>query len=388
MKKNYMFLVRGYPPNSSPSGNLIKPLVEELSKFNFVTIVSVGEKNETTKLNDNLTSIVLERKKQNKLSKKFKSILSRISWNYYDKSIFEIYSNFFDSLELNKFDSIFAVTFEEMIVLSKLENFYKKQKKIIMLEKFFYNNQLIKKKQNKLENNILKSVSQIYSLPVASKWLSEKYPEYDYIDIEHPMIVNKVSSTTYNKEKNRIIYGGGIDKKQRNPSEILEIFSLISKETDIEVFFYTYGNMQENLKNYENKNSYFHSFNAISLNEYNKELEKSNFLLSIGNRESDIVPSKLFDYISTGKPIIHFSYNDNDPYKNYLKRYRPSIIVPLYEKDLEMKKILQELLRFIETNKDGKNNMSFEEIIICLKECTPQHVAKIILNEESVFQNG
>ena len=36
-------------------------------------------------------------------------------------------------------------------------------------------------------------------------------------------------------------------------------------------------------------------------------------LLSIGNKNPNQIPSKVVEYLATGKPIIHYSEIDNDP---------------------------------------------------------------------------
>ena len=41
-------------------------------------------------------------------------------------------------------------------------------------------------------------------------------------------------------------------------------------------------------------------------------MSEADFLLNIGNSISSMVPSKIFEYISTGKPIISIYSNIND----------------------------------------------------------------------------
>ena len=50
-------------------------------------------------------------------------------------------------------------------------------------------------------------------------------------------------------------------------------------------------------------------------------------LISIGNLNTTQLPSKVIEYISTGKPVIHFCEVENDPVKNISKDFNNLFIV-------------------------------------------------------------
>lgn len=383
MQKKYLFLVRGFYPKASPSGNLILPLAKKISEKNYVKVVSLGEKKEEIKLNNNLVCETIVSEPISVYKNRINRLLVRIKKNYYDKSIFKTFSEYLNSNEVEKFDVVIAVTYEEMLALAHNQLIKTEKKRIFMLEKFFYNNELWINKQKEIEKNLLENIKTVYALPIAAKYLKKRFPLREYIVLDHPMVTNNTSDKCIKNPVPIILYGGGIDRKQRNPIEILNLFNEVNKITDLKIKFFTYGNMQIDLKEYSSENLFFESNTSISLDAYRKELVNSDFLLSIGNKESDIVPSKLFDYVSTGKPIIHFSYHDDDPYYRYLKKYTPSLIINMnnftLNKNFEVKKIVN----FIEINKDGYNNMKFEDILEALPECTPEYVANQIFCEES-----
>ena len=58
-----------------------------------------------------------------------------------------------------------------------------------------------------------------------------------------------------------------------------------------------------------------HSFySQVSREEAQKLMVNSaHCLLSIGNKNPNQIPSKVVEYLATGKPIIHFTEIDNDP---------------------------------------------------------------------------
>lgn len=60
-------------------------------------------------------------------------------------------------------------------------------------------------------------------------------------------------------------------------------------------------------------------------------MEKSGILVSIGNKNSDMVPSKIFEYMSTGKKIIHFYNDKEDSCIGYYKKYQNALLVNINE---------------------------------------------------------
>ncbi|THE09062.1 hypothetical protein E1I69_23850, partial [Bacillus timonensis] len=52
--KKLLFIVRGYYPEISASGNLLKPLIEELAKENFVYVLSCSSDEKVGEFSSNL----------------------------------------------------------------------------------------------------------------------------------------------------------------------------------------------------------------------------------------------------------------------------------------------------------------------------------------------
>ena len=54
-------------------------------------------------------------------------------------------------------------------------------------------------------------------------------------------------------------------------------------------------------------------------------------LVSLGNTYDNQMPSKLFGYFATGKPVLHLAVSENDPTLPYLARYPLALV--LHRKD-------------------------------------------------------
>ena len=60
---------------------------------------------------------------------------------------------------------------------------------------------------------------------------------------------------------------------------------------------------------------------AVSIEECRRLTETADVLVSVGNVCLNQIPSKVFEYISTGKPILNFYNTPDDPTLRYLERY-------------------------------------------------------------------
>ena len=83
----------------------------------------------------------------------------------------------------------------------------------------------------------------------------------------------------------------------------------------------------------------------ISHDDVLEKIYNADVLLSIGNKESPMVPSKIYEYMSTGKPIIHFYFYDGDPCIEPLKRYGNALLIKDNDK-LSKDKIFEFLKNF------------------------------------------
>ena len=56
-------------------------------------------------------------------------------------------------------------------------------------------------------------------------------------------------------------------------------------------------------------------------------MEEAEVLINFGNYNLNMIPSKIFEYFSFGKKIIHFYKDDNDTCIPYLKKYPYSLLI-------------------------------------------------------------
>ena len=141
-----------------------------------------------------------------------------------------------------------------------------------------------------------------------------------------PIINNKNCIVDRINKPLKMSFFGSLIINVRTPDLVIQFFVLITtneKFKDIELHFY--GAYNELLKNFDKvkdkigKNIFLHGL--IPREQVNNEIENSDFLINIGNKNEFQEPSKLIEYMYYQKPIINFTEISNDTSTRILKNY-------------------------------------------------------------------
>lgn len=198
--------------------------------------------------------------------------------------------------------------------------------------------------------NYIDLTSRVYELPFAN---------LEQIKID----TTKVEGDFTKKNRINCIFTGQLYDKIRNPKFLLNIFSAIEK--DIQLIMIT-NFSQDKIKSYVDDDKI-----PIVIPLQNRDtalynLMKADILINIGNTVEYQVPGKIFEYMSTGKPIIHFSKIKNDPAIKYLEKYPKVLIVN--EWDNNNGKYIVEIEKFCYINRGFTS--SFDDVSNKLREYT------------------
>jgi len=191
--------------------------------------------------------------------------------------------------------------------------------------------------------------------------------------VNFPLLTNKHKEKELvidKRKKIEIVYAGTLYKVLRNPTYTCELMTKVLKEIDLELFFLGGGDCEDILNNAANLSN--GAIKYLGMQPYKVAedyIKKADVLLSIGNAESPMAPSKIIEYIATGKPIIHIYSWDKDPCLEPLKKYGNALLIK--EKDVEGPR---KVIRFLE----GLKTISFEEVYEKFITSTPQYSADVI----------
>tara|TARA_B100000700_G_scaffold13118_1_gene13216 strand:- start:139 stop:903 length:765 start_codon:yes stop_codon:yes gene_type:complete len=169
----------------------------------------------------------------------------------------------------------------------------------------------------------------------------------------------------YNLLPNKFGYFGVFTNGVRSPKNFMKFF----KDTkDIEFHWYVNDESKNEIARHSNKlDSNFHS---IVEREDALKLMANSFhcLVSIGNLNTTQIPSKVIEYISTGKPVIHFCEIKNDPVKNIAKEFKNLFII---SKTTNKETLLNELNSFY------KDISTFDKELF-IQKYTAKSITKIL----------
>ncbi len=409
-----VFIVGSYYPNYSAVGKCAGNVADELSKYHKITVICskndlnqnkeevfnnqrilrimTKEKEIRFKLEDRIKKLTgLQRSvyelsyKLYKLSRILKTMISKTSIR---KDLVHNYTKALNNIG-EPIDAIIPVCMPFESIVSAVQyrlNFNKKVKVIPYLfdqfvdndnlHRFKINKKIKRKNHIKLECELFKSSEAILSMHSLSTHFKNDLPEISNIYyVEHPLIVKQpLDNVKYSNEKIKISYLGSLLKGYVTPNYLLELY----KKTNIEktiLSFCIIGNCCE-IINVHSKlfpNNII-NYGSVDKETASKEIGNSDVLISIAEKKGVQMSSKIFDYISYGKPIVHFYTVENDVNLKILRKY-PNVLCLRQEETL-LDQNARSFEKFCENNYNKE--ISFEEVAEIFKDATPEYTVNII----------
>ena len=395
--KNILIVTHQFVPHQSPRTTRWKLIYDELVKEGFNVKVVTGTRQDGLDSridyigNKTASGVVSNlRKQSNKdqgsfyknLALKFLKKLYRFFYKFFawpDYTMFWVYSIWKNRKKINfDYDVIISVSLPfSSHVAAYILNKVKRKTWIMdigdpfsLKNNAFENNRFFYKSLNYyFENKFYKLANQII---FTHKEASIEHKKFFNIHEEKITIGNPISSFNktlyqnsksydYNSEPIKIGYFGILTKGVRSPHQALNLFK------NLDYVFHWYTNPDsKNMILQNNIDHNKHQFFDMVTREEALEKMGSSFhcLLSIGNLNPSQLPSKVIEYISTGKPVIHFAEIPNDPVIEIAEKFNNLIIITKNTDPL----LIDEYLRSVFENIDHfdiekfKNNYSVEAV--------------------------
>lgn len=233
---------------------------------------------------------------------------------------------------------------------------------------------LTKNERENFEKELYENSDSIITTPILFEEAKAVYTQdiiNKMVPMEFPNVVPKECGVVGDNEKIRCIFTGNIYRGIRDPGYTWRLFDKVDPCISFEMI----GSMPPRLceESMQHRVAYMGS---KSLKETQDELAGSDVLVNIGNSMTNQVPSKLFEYISYGKPIVNICKNRNCPTLPYLEKY--PFVLNLFEEDALLEKQIQMLNGFILDS--GRKRIAAEEIKKTYMTCTPQYCADQMLD--------
>lgn len=402
MKKGLVILAN-YHPNPSSVANCMKPLIRNLSKicdidiltdrthvyipqFEIVDNINIYRIDDLRKMNTFGLDDLVKIESSYPLRLITKGISFILKGLYYLKYVIiakekntagwevkRVFEKFEELHKKQKYDFVISVSlpFQSHYIAEVIKDKYKDSIKwaVFEFDPFAYNfvikaNKKLRKEMKRDEERIFKKADcivltpELYEFYTREKYIesSSKVKKLPFANIEPIRYeFNNVSNNFMEKNKVNCFFSGRLYNDIRNPSTVIELFS----ETCENVHLIMMTNFSiEKLQEFtsEEYKPTVIPFQNRDTALYN--LVHADILVNIGNTVEHQVPGKIFEYMSTGKPIIHFSKIKNDPAVKYLLKYPKVLIINEWEKEKHnYKKMIEE---FCEQNKNYE--LLFDEV--------------------------
>jgi len=406
--KNFLFLLDELPPTQSANGICADKVIDELlAAGHKVSCICWGDQ---TKNGISIYKIkrkmfdraVLRLSRKNNLL--FKSILlllrvfNRIAHVFtlpwWPAESFETANRFYkkavEVIEKDGITDVIAISYpgETLIAMTKIKRKYKNGIRTIMypLDVTLFGTRhgtgLEKTISKPLNKRFMikcgKFADKILVLENARCHFDKTYPpafHEKFINVGIPLLIPK-KAVQYEKPDNNdihIAFAGNLLTNVRDPSVFFRILDKLAEKTDGKIFFDLYGKCDKNIEN--SIKTQAHGFTFVDHGWVNEEelhqgLSKCDILANIGNN-STLIPSKLFVYLSYGKPIIHQCVIKEDACLYYLEQYDNCYIIR--SGDISTDQAVIELSEFIAKSK-SKNT----DVNDLFESCTPHFTARML----------
>lgn len=211
-----------------------------------------------------------------------------------------------------------------------------------------FSKECIVKRGLKWEEKLFKEVDHIVMMKSSEDfYMRHKGLPYmnkvSFLDI--PLFVNNCKKTISSNDTLLISYVGSIPAHIRNPRYFLDVFRTLDN-TNVKLLLVGPSTCESLIQQYLKSDARIERIQRVSHSKALEIIEKSDILLNLGNNLTTMMPSKIFEYISTGKPIISTAPILNEPCISYLDRYGNACI--LYEND-PIEYSVKKILSFIST---------------------------------------
>jgi hypothetical protein len=200
------------------------------------------------------------------------------------------------------------------------------------MHRTMWNMRIKRRRHMDIEAQMMARASRVFCLDHIGKHL-EQHGEVSQriVRTEHPLLRKNEGATSLRSHGDgivRVAYAGLFDGRVRNPEYFLRLMLKALPKLNGSLDLYASGNCGKVIDAYCARSSgRILSRGYLPKREVDDALVSCDVLVSVGNVGTSQSSSKLIEYASTGKPIIHFFSVEDDPGEALLRRYPLSLCV-------------------------------------------------------------
>lgn len=245
-------------------------------------------------------------------------------------------------------------------------------------------NRILKQKLNRFEEEKMLSQSdRVFHVPTWSIYLKTYFPHYcnKTVEIEHPLIIaskiaqNEVCRSITPSTRMAIVFAGILTRYYVEPDYVLNLAAKIVDPTEFKFMFYSIGNACGLVKRRNLPNVELHGWVTREILE--TIIQDAAMCLSIAEKNGKQISSKIFEYMSLGKPIIHIYYESADINLRYLRQYPLALCI-----QADMTRLEEHANLLVEWyRRNQKKRVVFSKTRSIFQKCTPEFIEMLLENE-------
>lgn len=406
MKKHIVFIVGRYTPEYSANVNCIRNIVCELKQQN-VKISVVCASHTTTGL-DIVDDVFVHRIRYRTYASRLSACKSKLGkkllvLGHFIKSVFfllrypdvtpyisnKVYKKLLEIQMNEQIDCVIGV-FQPYFPIKSALKFKKKCKTIPVIgyyldvmkganKPFGTTQRFFEMLCDKSQKRDFAKLDEIF-LPECSKgsynidYFSEYHEKIKYINF--PTLLREYYTGENDSSTLNMVYAGTTNHVYRNPVRAINLI-MKAHEYYPNIVFHLYGDsdMKDELKQLEVKSKGVFVYHGIVQKAVaDAAIQQADYCINFGNDYRGMVPSKIFELISTGKSILHFTPGAGDSSLEYLQKYPKAKIMDYQNTDQE---ILSDLLNVL---KEKRIHIDYDSIERIFYTATPRAVSEEIIS--------
>jgi glycosyltransferase involved in cell wall biosynthesis len=237
-----------------------------------------------------------------------------------------------------------------------------------------------------LEGRMLAGADAVMAMHPLQKHFSAHFPQHllDKISfLEHPLLIqpnsNEHSMTTGIAH---LCYTGSLIRNLREPDYLLDLLKGIKANIPIHADFFVMGNDAAKIKTETIEGSLqINNHGRVSKDKADAAVAKANVLLNIGEVRGNQISSKIFEYMATGKPIVHLAYVKDDVVSKIIEKY--PLALTLVQDRTSFEENCVRFSAFLEEKSFA--SIPFEDVKALYPEAMPETTAALI---RDMFEGG
>lgn len=239
------------------------------------------------------------------------------------------------------------------------------------IPKILHSHKIPMRSLKKWEHYIFENVDRIFAMESHFPYYQTKeYVIYKekifYLDIPLLNPTKQEMAKKIDNKRNRFVFTGSMHNDTANPEYLLKLLPFLSNVC-VDIYGSISIDIMDKIKDSGLIGKQIFCHGRVDHDKILNIQRNADILLNFGNSNSNMIPCKIFEYISTGRPILSFTHSKEDSSLSYMKKYGNALIIEeSNEHILDNSKLIMQFL-------DNASSVNTNEILNIFYKNDPRY---------------